>query len=75
MKINERKEANFAPLNKIKFGEAFEHENNIFVKCLSDESSSETPNRIGMNIDTGRLITFDAEELVSPLDAEIVINK
>lgn len=75
MKINERKEANFAPLNKINFGEAFEYENNIFVKCLSDESSSETPNRIGMNVDTGRLCYFDSEDLVTPLDAEIVINK
>ena len=75
MKTSERKETNFVPLNKIAFGEAFEYENNIFVKCLSDESSRETPNRIGMNVDTGRLCYFDPEDLVEPLDAEIVINK
>lgn len=75
MKINERKEANLVPLRAINFGEAFEHTGRIFIKCLSEESNGETPNRIGMNVETGRLCTFAAETLVRQLDAEIVINK
>lgn len=75
MKIRERREANLEQLIKIPFGEAFEYEGNIFVKCLGDASNGETPDRIGMNVDTGRLYCFDPEELVTPLDAEIIINK
>ena len=75
MKISERKEAYLVPLKVVNFGEAFEYKDDIFVKCLGDESIGETPNRIGMNIDTGRLITFSPETPVRPLDAEIIINK
>lgn len=75
MKINERKEANLLPLRAIQFGEAFEDNGRIYVKCLSEESNGDTHNRIGMSVETGRLITFAAETLVKPLDAEIVINK
>ncbi len=75
MKINERKEVNLVQLDKIDFGEAFGYGDNIFVKCYGDESNRETPSRIGMNVDTGRLSHFNPEELVRPIDAEIVINK
>lgn len=74
MKVNERKEANLLPLRSIQFGEAFEYHNKIFIKCLSEESNGETPNRIGMNVETGRLCTFADKELVKQIDAEIVIN-
>ena len=75
MRINERKEANLVPLNETDFGEAFENNGAIFIKCLCDESNRSTPDRIAMDLETGRLCKFTAEELVTPLDAEIVINK
>ena len=75
MKIRERKEVNLVQLRAVQFGEAFDYEDNIFVKCLGDESNGETPDRIGMNVKTGRLCCFAPEDLVKPLDAEIVINK
>lgn len=75
MKTRERREANLIPLRAIQFGEAFEHNGDIYIKCLCDGSNGEADNRIGMKVETGRLITFSPEELVTPLDAEIVINK
>lgn len=70
MKIFEKREV--MELKEIAFGEAFEFENRIYIKCL-DENSTENIQRTIMDIETGRLLNISIHEIVRPVNAEINI--
>lgn len=72
MKINEKKEV--AQLKEIAFGEAFEFENRIYIKCM-DKSIPDEENFLiaAADIETGKILKINMYEIVRPLDAEINI--